>query len=358
MGLKGRSRKGTTCSKEKSQRFMKILFFCSSTADYLSDSLLHGLRTVYGSDCVDYPKCEILYENCPKIFLDTVRGKGFTLYTGLLKDIEVDRYDIEDKIKRGYFDLIIISDIQRHFGWFVQFRPWLTSKNTIILDGADTYQPYAARGHWWRRPYYWFLPSAHKEFLYFKREWTPETTFTLPKSLLPMPLRRLLPKPSTMRRVSFGIPKEKIVTEKPSKIKDFPVHIVDKELVDVLGGSTSSYAFESETAYYTDLQQSRFGITTKRAGWDCLRHYEIAANGAVPCFRELHKKPETCAPHGLTEENTIFYNSASDLMDRIARLSQADYLALQTGAIAWANANSTEQLAKQVVAEFKRSQSI
>jgi len=37
----------------------------------------------------------------------------------------------------------------------------------------------------------------------------------------------------------------------------------------------------------------------KRGGWDCLRHYEIAAAGAVPCVRQLEGKPSSCAPHGL-----------------------------------------------------------
>ena len=37
--------------------------------------------------------------------------------------------------------------------------------------------------------------------------------------------------------------------------------------------------------------RSRFGVTTKKSGWDCMRHYELAASGCVPCFRDLEEKP-------------------------------------------------------------------
>ena len=32
--------------------------------------------------------------------------------------------------------------------------------------------------------------------------------------------------------------------------------------------------------------ESYFGSTKKKAGWDCMRHYEIVASGAVPFFDE------------------------------------------------------------------------
>lgn len=328
---------------------MKILFFTSSTEDYLGDSILHGLRTIYGEDCVDFPKCEALYKNCSSTTIGQVRGKGFTLYSGLLDDIEIDRFNIAAKITKGYFDLIIISDIQRQFGWFVQFRPWLNSKNTIILDGADTHQPYPARGFWWRRPYFWFLPKAHKKFLYFKREWTSETHFNLWMRAFPKSIRKYFPQPINLRTVSFGIPEEKIVNFTPGKTKNFPKHIVDPEVASIIPRSFTSYAFDCEKDYYEDLQRSRFGITTKRSGWDCLRHYEIAANGAVPCFRNLHLKSITCAPHGLNLKNTIFYKNADDLMRQINNLSPEEYTNLQAEALKWVRENTTIKRALSLI---------
>ncbi|NBU71575.1 MAG: glycosyltransferase family 1 protein, partial [Bacteroidetes bacterium] len=101
-----------------------------------------------------------------------------------------------------------------------------------------------------------------------------------------------------------------------------------------------------EAAYRADLGASRFGITTRRAGWDCLRHYEIAASGTIPCFRDLHRKPPRCAPHGLVDGlNCLSYSSGDQLLARINRLSPAQEAKLQTEALAWARASSTKQRA-------------
>src|SRR5204863_8665429 len=90
-----------------------------------------------------------------------------------------------------------------------------------------------------------------------------------------------------------------------AKANLLPRHIVDPEVRARVAGASAAYAFDSEADYYADLQRARFGITTRRSGWDCLRHYEIAANGAVPCFRDLTLKASTCAPHGLGDDNSV-----------------------------------------------------
>lgn len=329
---------------------MKILFFTSPVEDYLGDSVLLGLRELYGKNCIDFPKCDILYKNCPENILKQVRGNGFTLYSGLLEDIEIDRFNIEHKIQNDYYNLIIFSDIQRQFGWFVHFRPWLKAHNTIVMDGFDTTQPYPARGRWWRRPYYWFLPSAHRHFLYFKREWTEETHFYLWMRMLPKWLRYKLPQPENLRRIAFSIPGKKIVKFLPEKKKDFPKHIVDPEIAEKVPGAYTSYAFDAEDDYYKDIQESRFGITTKRAGWDCLRHYEIAANATIICFRDLDKKPDTCAPHGLTDGiNCISYRNFDELKSKIKAITPVQYYKLQMNSLQWAKDNSDKKRAEQIL---------
>jgi hypothetical protein len=80
----------------------------------------------------------------------------------------------------------------------------------------------------------------------------------------------------------------------------------------------TKYAFQHEKEYYYDLRISKFGITTKRGGWDCLRHYEIAANNAIVCFRNLNEKHDSCAPHGLkVGYNCIDYSNYAELMQKI-----------------------------------------
>ena len=64
-------------------------------------------------------------------------------------------------------------------------------------------------------------------------------------------------------------------------------------------GNRSGYKFNREEDYFQDLQRSWFGLTCKRGGWDCLRHYEIIANGAVLLFKDYNKKPALCSPQHL-----------------------------------------------------------
>lgn len=329
---------------------VNVLFFSPTCEDYLADGILHGLRCILGEGVVDFPKHEIMYKNCNPESKKQIRGGGFTLY-GLLDDIPIDRFRIHHKVIEDYFNLIIFSHIFDHFGSFLELLPYLDCTKVAILDGADTPLPYPYAGKWWRYPRWWFLPRAHKRFLYFKREWTPETIHNMRFKVVPKRLCKFLPPPDNFRSISFSIPEEKIVKEIPHKAKLFPRHIVDPEVAKNIPESSKSYAFRSEDEYYADLQASKFGITTKRAGWDCLRHYEIAASGAVLCFRDLHKKPETCAPHGLNETNCITYSNYEDLMQKISGLSEYRYKEIQLATMQWAKRNTTIERAKQLLKE-------
>jgi hypothetical protein len=125
---------------------------------------------------------------------------------------------------------------------------------------------------------------------------------------------------------------------------------VDEEIANNIEGSFTTYAFSGEEEYYHDLQMSKYGITTKRAGWDCLRHYEIAANGAVICFRNLQEKPVLCAPHGLIAgENCISYTSYEDLMNKIELISEDEYLRLQEESMNWVKQNTTVKRVEQLL---------
>lgn len=321
-----------------------VLFLTGNTDDYLSDGLFHGLRTLLGSRVVDFPKRDISYRSYPHV--DRLYGRGFTLY-GLLEDEPVDRRLVMDRARRGEYDLIVFGDIWRYFGSFVELLPSLDDTRVAFLDGADFPAPYPYGSAFWRVPQWWTLPRAHKRGTYFKRELTEATVQR--RYLLPVPasLAVRLPFARSVRPIAFSIPEEKIVGEPPAKQKPFGAHVVDPEVAERIGAA-SSYAFERETDYYRDLQISRFGITMKRAGWDALRHYEIAANGCVPCFRDLDRKPPRCAPHGLEPGvNCLNYRNADDLMDQIELFADDEYAALQDGALGWARANSTRRRAAE-----------
>jgi hypothetical protein len=129
----------------------------------------------------------------------------------------------------------------------------------------------------------------------------------------------------------------------------FPTHLVDRELQRLVGGQ-SDHAFLREDDYNADLRRSRFGITTRRAGWDCLRHLELAAQGCLLCFRDLNRKPATCAPHGLHEGNSLSYGSAAELLRRLDGLSGEEERRLRRGSWQWAQDHTTRKTAARLLA--------
>jgi hypothetical protein len=326
---------------------MKVAFFSSSTEDYLADSVLHGLRALIGANVVDFPKADRLYKTCSESIKKHIRGGAFTLY-GLLDDIDVERYHMRTRILTNEFDLVVFGDIFNDFGAFVQLAPMLDPKKVAILDGADTESMYPYAGRWWRHPAYWFLPRANR-FPYFKRELTPRTLHYRSHLLVPEKLCRMMALPGNIRPIAFSIPAEKVVKISPVKQKLFATHVVDAEVAKHLPGASTVGVFSTEAEYYSDLQASRFAITTKRAGWDCLRHYEIAANGCVLCFRDLDQKAATCAPHGLSKHNCIIYHDYDDLQRQIGNISDPQYERLQAATLKWASENTTIERAKQLL---------
>jgi hypothetical protein len=331
----------------------RILFVTPPCEDYLAVTLLHGLRSIYGAAVVDYPRYDVAYEDYPVQARTRVYGRGFSVFF-LLPEVAVDRRDIEERVAARQFDLVVFSDIWRTFELFARWRPYLDPGSTVLVDGSDSAQVYPHAGYWWRRPRYWRLPRATTGFLYFKREWTENSQFNLWHRLIPTALLHRKGYYAGLRPIAFSFPAQKILPAVAEKRKDFPTHIVDHEVVAVVAGSRASYAFSTEAEYYADLQQSRFGITTKRAGWDCLRHYEIAANGCVPCFRQLSDKPTHCAPHGLVPgRNCIDYRDAADLLHQTRSLSARDYDKLAAAALAWARQNSTTASARGLVSAWE-----
>jgi hypothetical protein len=68
-------------------------------------------------------------------------------------------------------------------------------------------------------------------------------------------------------------------------------------MATVIPGVLSTYIFNNEKDYYADYQKSIFGQTCLKAGWDCMRHYEILANGCIPWFKNLDQCPPKTMTH-------------------------------------------------------------
>jgi hypothetical protein len=324
----------------------RVLFLGSGHDDFLADGLFHGLRSLLGPDAVDLPRIDHLYADHPAERRPGLHGMGFTLAGLLGDDRAVDRTRALYRAAEGAFDLVVFADIWRNFGAYVQWMPVLRRARVplAVIDTGDRIEPYPYSGLWWRVRHWWLLPRAHNRTHFFKREITPWTAWFRTFLLVPGPVASKLVL-RDMQEIAFSIPAERIAAAPPPKAKDWPAHVVDPEVAQRVGAQTG-YAFRDADAYHADLRAARFGVTTKKAGWDALRHYEIAAAGAVPCFRDLDRKPPRCAPHGLDATNCIAYRDADDLLARIEGLDDAAYARLQQGALAWARASSTEARAR------------
>lgn len=152
------------------------------------------------------------------------------------------------KIKTQFFDLVI-------YGCSYRTKPMLSlvlrhyPKNKIVfIDGDDA-------------------STIEKELvfrgMYFKRELLQTTHGVFP--------------------IAFAAPESIIVPEvPPSKTRLFSV--CDPR-------DRSTYIYKDEKSYYHGYQEALFGVTTKKGGWDALRHYEILANGCVPDFHNIENCP-------------------------------------------------------------------
>jgi len=104
--------------------------------------------------------------------------------------------------------------------------------------------------------------------------------------------------------LSYCIPDECILTDEALTNVLEKKHII---VSDLIPGDRMTYRFshDEEREYNEMYQESRFAYTCKKGGWDCLRHYEILANGCIPIFKEIGNCPEktlTTFPKELVKE--------------------------------------------------------
>jgi hypothetical protein len=93
--------------------------------------------------------------------------------------------------------------------------------------------------------------------------------------------------------IGFSIPESKIVSRFPEKSKCLADLIPQKPLKHNSSEDTrKTYIYTTEESYYEDYQKSLFALTTKKDGWDCLRHYEILAQGCLPYFPDIADCPD------------------------------------------------------------------
>lgn len=216
--------------------------------DYLNDLLFFGLTEILGENVIDSTPILPLYQECKdKIHKSRFWG-GMTAFWLLEKDI-ADRSNIREKIKHQFYDYIIYGSIKRCRDYYDLVEKCYPNEKVILVDGDDDTK----------------IDPLRQKHKYFKRELLNETENVFP--------------------ISFSFPTFKMAN---------PVKIKQRYLATCVPGKPETYIFEDEVEYYKDYQSSFFGITKKKAGWDCMRHYEILGNYCVPYFEDIESCPKEC----------------------------------------------------------------
>ena len=273
---------------------MKIVFVPTKNpkaqGDLLELSILHGLRSALGSNCIDFPKKKVMYHDFSESPKSELHGRGFSLLTDPISDLTKEQREVKN------IDAILYGCGHMYGEGRI---PELEDRcdNVWVLDGHDLYG------------------NAPRKIL-FEGEEVIGTQFEkcFKRELVEDDLKNEYP-------TGFGIPIERIMPinlEGKTQLfqKTAPDDSLFKDVRD-FGGGFNHHVFTEEQDYYDDLSKSWFGLTCKKGGWDCLRHYEIIAAGSVLLFKDYDLKPPKCSPQDLP---CLTYSSPEDLENIINRL--------------------------------------
>lgn len=289
---------------------MKILYIApGNEVDYQNDCLLIGLKEILGADVVDINKHHHIYVTYDDRLVGSLYGKGMTV-TKILPDLEVDRGDVIKKINNQYYDLVVYGSIHRCTDYIDDILKVYPKNKIIVVDGED-------------------IPMIHPIYYegipYFKRE----IHYPYQINLFP---------------ISFAIPTCKVNFNKNKT----------RNMAFITPLDLSTYIYDKESDYYNDYSQSRFGITCRKGGWDCMRHYEILANGCLPVFIDINEltcpypKILTTFPQDLCREVLARYEDDGEACYSDLCSMFEDHLMLH---------NTTERLADKFINEVARLRS-
>lgn len=283
---------------------VNILFISNGEGvDYQCDCVFHGLNSIEGINVYILNDYQHMFDNNSIDFLSRQYGMGFTITNRVsINKRRIHTLDeATENIRMKFYDVIIFGSIER-CNLLLDIVLLYYSKNRIIfIDGEDEdfsvkiihrmkgrikapifYEKYKKRA-----------ADLSKKGIYFKRELRVKER----KTFFP---------------ISFAIPSQNVIEAVPEK---------SILLAKIIPGKLDTYIYNKEEDYYNGYKRAWFGMTIKKAGWDCMRHYEILANGCIPYFPDLDDCPFTTMhtfpkniiieTNRLYEENRISENLAS-----------------------------------------------
>jgi hypothetical protein len=227
---------------------MRILFIFNPIGpDYLSDSIFHGGKSLFNIDLYETKRLWYMYDDIQN--KEKLYGRGFTLFGKIpAKSYNQLPDKVENLIESKFFDKVIYGSVWRCMDYIDLVSKVYQKKDIIALDGEDHSD---------------IKNDILDKVTYFKREYYTKTDGVYP--------------------ISFSIPEELVLPKLTEKTK---------LISDIIPNFNWTYTFNNEQDYYNEYATSFFGITFKKSGWDCLRHYEIMMNGCVPLFKDLDQCPE------------------------------------------------------------------
>ena len=249
---------------------MKILHINNfNYPDYQNDMIYHGGKSTMSDDYESSSPAFYMHKDYQNI--SQLYGRGFTIFGKLPPVVHKDN-DIIYKIENKYYDYIIYGSIFRDSNYFDLVSKCYDKHHIVFIDGEDHIginNTFVNKGH------------------YFKRELVHDET-------------------SMLHHIGFGIPE--------SSIKQY--YIKDQVLSKMNPLNKSSYVYNTEEEYYNEYNRSFFAVTCKKAGWDCLRHYEILMCGCIPYFIDLSQCPVNTLKHFPKETLLEYYNKYSDRVSK------------------------------------------
>jgi len=270
-------------------------------SDYLNDTIFYGLHEILEDNVVDSTQIIHLYKEHKGKIDPRVLWGGMTTFWLIEKDTK-DRENIIDKIKDKYYDFIIYGNCQRCLDYYDIVNKIYDPKKVIMLDGND-------ENH---------LHPLHEIHPYFKRE----NYYSINSNIFPL---------------SFSLPTPKLRIKDNFLLKTF-------DFATVIPGVKETYIYKNEQEYYDDYSMSYFGITHKKAGWDCMRHYEILGNYCAPYFPDIKDCPENI----MVSWNKKLQIEINNLVDN--GFHEEKYFRLLNEMYGWfLENNTTKQEAKKIL---------